>query len=106
VGQDVDYTRFCANLHQTDKGRRYRDLAGFHDAIPGEDDCSNCRNRGGAETLDATMAVLVELFRAFGLIKGELLSTDGQLEPSCARYRRRGVGSAPEGVAPQPGSPR
>ena len=30
---------------------------------------------------------VVELFRHFGLIKGELLSTDGQLEPSYSRYK-------------------
>jgi hypothetical protein len=29
----------------------------------------------------------VELLRTFGLIKGELLSTDGQLEPAYARYK-------------------
>ena len=30
---------------------------------------------------------MVELLRTFGLIKGELLSTDGQLEPTYARYK-------------------
>lgn len=33
------------------------------------------------------MAVFVGFFRDFGLIKGELLSTDGQLEPSYSRYK-------------------
>ena len=87
VDQYVDYARFCTDLHQADKGRRYRELAGLHEAIPGEDDLSNFRDRVGVEAIEATMAVLVELFRTFGLIKGELLSTDGQLEPSYARYR-------------------
>ena len=87
VDQYVDYARFCADLHQADKGRRYRELAGLHEAIPGEDDLSNFRDRVGVEAIEATMAVLVELFRTFGLIKGELLSTDGQLEPSYARYK-------------------
>ena len=32
------------------------------------------------------MAVAVDLLERFGLIKGELLSTDGQLEPSYSRY--------------------
>ena len=32
VDQYVDYARFCAHLHQVDKGRRYRELAGLHDA--------------------------------------------------------------------------
>jgi hypothetical protein len=33
------------------------------------------------------MAVMVDLFWTFGLITGELLSTEGQLEPSYARYK-------------------
>src|SRR5262249_23775386 len=57
------------------------------DAIPGEDDFSHFRYRVGAEAIEATLAVLVDLFRTFGLIKGELLSTDGQLEPSHSRYK-------------------
>lgn len=87
VDQYADYARFCADLHQQDKGRRYRELAGLHDAIPGEDDLSHFRDRVGAEAIEATMAVFVDLFRTFGLIKGELLSTDGQLEPSHSRFK-------------------
>jgi hypothetical protein len=87
VDQYVDYARFCADLHQVDKGRCYRELAGLHEAIPGEDDLCHFRYRVGAEAIEATMAVLVELFRTFGLITGELLSTDGQLEPTYARYK-------------------
>ena len=33
------------------------------------------------------MAIVVELFRTFGPIQGELLSTDGQLEPSYSRSK-------------------
>jgi hypothetical protein len=87
VDQYVDYARFCDDLHQADKGHRYRELAGLHDAIPGEDDLCHFRYRIGAEAIDTTMAAVVELFRSSGLIKGELLSTDGQLEPSHARYK-------------------
>ena len=87
VDQYVDSARFCDDLHQQDKGRRYRELAGLHDAIPGEDDLCHFRDRVGAEAIEKTMAAVVELFRSFGLIKGELLSTDGQLEPSHSRYK-------------------
>jgi hypothetical protein len=87
VDQYADYARFCNDLHQQDKGRRYRELAGLHGVIPGEDDLSHFRDRVGAEAIDATMAVLVDLFRTFGLIQGELVSTDGQLEPSNSRYK-------------------
>lgn len=87
VDQYVDYARFCHDLHQADKGRRYRELAGLHDAIPGEDDLCHFRYRVGAEAIEKTMAAVVALCRSFGLITGELLSTDGQLEPSYSRYK-------------------
>lgn len=82
-----DYARFCADLRQQDKGRHYRDLAGLHAAIPGEDDLSHFRRRVGAEAIEAALAVFVGLFRDFGLITGELLATDGQLEPSYSRFK-------------------
>jgi len=87
VDQYVDYARFCDDLHQTEKGRRYRELAGLHEVIPGEDDLCHFRYRVGAEAIEKTMASVVELCRNFGLIKGELLSTDGPLEPSYSRYK-------------------
>ena len=82
-----DYARFCADLRQQEKGRRYRDLAGVHTSIPGEDDLSYFRRRVDAAAIEAALAVFVGLFREFGLITGELLSTDGQLEPSCSRFK-------------------
>jgi hypothetical protein len=87
VDQYVDYAHFCRDLHQSDKGRRYRELAGLHDAIPGEDDLCNFRYRVGDDVIHQTIAVVGELLATFGLIKGELLSTDGQLEPSSSRYK-------------------
>jgi hypothetical protein len=87
VEQYVDYARFCDDLHQPEKGQRYRALAGLHDAIPGEDDLCHFRYRVGAEAIEKTMAAVVELCRSLGLIQGELLSTDGQLEPSYSRYK-------------------
>ena len=87
VDQYVDYARFCDDLHQVDKGRADRELAGLHDAIPGEDDLCHFRYRIGAEAIDTTMAAVGDLLSTFGLIKGELLSTDGQLEASYSRYK-------------------
>jgi hypothetical protein len=95
VDQYIDDARFCADLHQADKGRRYRELAGLHDAIPGEDDLSNFRHRVGAGVIDVTMAVMVDLCKTFGLITGDLVSTDGQLEPSYSRFK--GCASACQG---------
>jgi hypothetical protein len=87
VDQYVDYAQFCRDLHDSDKGRRYRQLAGLHDQVPGEDDLSHFRYRIGDAVIDQIMAVTVDSLYHFGLIKGELLSTDGQLEPSYARYK-------------------
>lgn len=87
VDQYIDYAHFCADLHQADKGRRYREVAGLHAAIPGEDDLCNFRHRVGADAITATLDALVELFWTFGLITDDLVSTDGQLEPSFSRYK-------------------
>jgi hypothetical protein len=87
VDQYVDYAQFCRDLHDSEKGRRYRQLAGLHDAVVGEDDLSNFRYRIGDAVIDQIIAVAVDFLYYFGLIKGELLSTDGQLEPSYSRYK-------------------
>jgi len=85
VDQYVDYAQFCRDLHDRDKGRRYRQLAGLHDRVPGEDDLCKFRYRIGDEVIEQIMAVAVEFFSHFGLIQGDLLSTDGQLEASYSR---------------------
>jgi hypothetical protein len=87
VAQYVDYAHFCGDLHQADKGRRYRELAGLHDHVPGQDDFCHFRSRVGDDVVHQTMAVVVELLPTFGLITGEVVSTDGQLEPTYARYK-------------------
>jgi hypothetical protein len=38
VDQYTDDAQFCRDLHDSDKRRRYRLLAGLHGAVPGEDD--------------------------------------------------------------------
>jgi len=86
VDQDVDYAHFCRDLQQSDKGRRYRSLAGLHAHVPGQDALCHFRSRVGAEAIDQTLAALVDLFHRFGLIQGALFSTDGQLDPSYSRY--------------------
>jgi len=87
VDQYDDYAHLCRDLHDSDKGRRYRQLAGLHDAIPGEDDLSHFRYRITDAVIDQIIAVAVDFLSHFGLIKGELLSTDGQLEASYSRYK-------------------
>jgi hypothetical protein len=46
VDHYVDYAHFCRDLYQTDKGRRYRQLAGLHGHVPGEDDLCHFRLPG------------------------------------------------------------
>ena len=51
VDQYVDYAQFCRDLHDSDKGRRYRQLAGLHDAVVGEDDALETRICNGSVLL-------------------------------------------------------
>ena len=81
------YSSFCEDLRQQDNGRRYRELAGIKSSIPGEDDLHNFRDRVGSEPIDSTIAIFVGFLRQIDLINGEVLCTDGQLEPSNSRYR-------------------
>lgn len=87
VDQYVDYAQFCRDLHDRDKGRRYRQLAGLHAHVPGQDDLCHFRYRIGDEVIDQIIATVVDLLSHVGLIQGDLLSTDGQLEPSYSRYK-------------------
>ena len=87
VDQYDDYAQLCRDLYDSDKGRRYRQLAGLHEHVPGEDDLCNFRYRIGDAVIDQMTAVAVDFLYHFGLIKGKLLSTDGQLEPSYSRYK-------------------
>src|SRR5207245_10585146 len=77
----------CCGRRHVGRGRGYWELAGLHDRAPGQDDVCHFRYRVGDEVVHQTLAIMVELLRTFGLITGELLSTDGQLEPTYARYK-------------------
>ena len=85
VDQYDDYAQLCRDLHDRDKGRRYRQLAGLHEHVPGEDDLCHFRYRIGDAVIDQITAVAVDFLYHFGLIQGDLLSTDGQLEASYSR---------------------
>jgi hypothetical protein len=81
-----DYASFCRDLQQAEKGRGYRDLAGLDQAIPAEDSFSHFRKRAGHSVVEQTTAIMVQLFIDFGLIQGDIVSTDGQLEPTHSRF--------------------
>jgi hypothetical protein len=87
VDQDVDDAQCGRDLHDSGKGRRSRQLAGLHAAVVGEDDLSHFRSRIGDAVIDQIMAVAVDFLSHCGRITGEIVRTDGQLEPSYARSK-------------------
>ncbi|MBE0479013.1 transposase [Candidatus Aerophobetes bacterium] len=79
---------FVACLHDKDKGRCYRAYAGIsYDRVPCEADFTNFKKRIGKEKFDEIFHVLVEIVKELGLITGKILSYDGTLFPTYARYR-------------------
>ena len=82
-----DYAAFCRALLQGEKGKSYRAITGIDGSVPGEDDLCNFRKRVGEGTINAVMDMFVEFFMDFGLITPELVTADGQLEPSNSRYK-------------------
>jgi len=68
-------------------GQGQSGLAGLDQAIPGQDSFSHFRKRVGHSVVDQTTDIMVQLFIDFGLIKGETVSTDGQLEPTHSRFK-------------------
>ena len=86
VDQYVDYAHFCGDLHQADKGRRYRELAGLHDHVPGEDDLCHCRSRVGDGVIHQTLAEVAERMKisipsVYGLIKRGQVQIEKRLRP-------------------------
>jgi len=78
---------FVIALHDPDRGRQYRALAGISDdAIPQEADLSNFLSRCGY-LFDQVVAVVVEILHLAGFIGGQVQTTDGTLVPTFSRYR-------------------
>ena len=82
-----DRAALCEDLSRQESGRRYRELAGLERSIPDEVDLCNFRYRVGSQAIDSLLAKFVLFFQEFGLIKGELLTTDGYLLPSYSRFK-------------------
>lgn len=82
-----DRAALCEALNQQESGRRYRELAGLTGSIPDEVDLCNFRYRVESQAIDSLLAKFVRFFQEFGLIEGELLTTDGYLLPSYSRYK-------------------
>ena len=79
---------FCRVLHHKYNGASYRLYAGISDErIPCEADFSNFRARIGETRYNAIFHVLVEILRKLDIITARILSHDGTLVPTFARYR-------------------
>lgn len=78
---------FCKLLHDKYNGASYRIYAGIsHERIPCESDFSNFRIRIGEERYNSIFHVLVEILKQLDLITARIISHDGTLVPSFARY--------------------
>ncbi len=79
---------FCNQLHHKYNGHAYRIYAGVSDErIPCEADFSNLRVRIGEEQYKAIFHLLVDIVSRLGLVSGRIVSTDGTLVHTFARYR-------------------
>lgn len=79
---------FCNLLHDRFNGHLYRVYAGItEEHIPCEADFSNFRLRIGEERYGRISACLVEILKALDLVTASVLSHDGTLVPSFARYK-------------------
>lgn len=79
---------FLNILHDKFNGHLYRTYAGIQDnRIPCEADFSNFRARIGESRYIRIFAVLIEILRMLDLVTARVISHDGTLVPSFARYR-------------------
>jgi hypothetical protein len=78
---------FLKTLSEPDNGRCYRTYAGiWQEHIPCEADFSNLRVRLGETRYNRIFVVLVELLKMLDLVTACVLSHDGTLVPSFARW--------------------
>jgi len=82
----TDDVAFVRDLRHPEKGKTYRALAGLKERIPSEDDLCNFRYRLQPEHFNTIFHVLDQFFEKIGLITGVILSTDGLLVRTFARY--------------------
>ena len=79
---------FCKILHDRFNGHPYRIYAGISEKhIPTESDFSNFRARLGEKRYIYIFACLVEILKMLDLLTARILSHDGTLVPTFARYR-------------------
>jgi len=78
---------FVKILNDNDKGRAYRKYTGINiENTPCEATFSNFRARIGGSLYNEIFHILVEIFHKLNIISFNILSTDGTLYPTRARY--------------------
>lgn len=82
----TDDVTFVRDLRHPEKGKTYRILAGLQERIPSEADLCNFRYRLRPEHFNTIFHILNRFFEKIGLITGVILSTDGLLVRTFARY--------------------
>ncbi len=82
-----DMSRFCQVLRDEDRGRSYRQVAGFGANIPCEATFSNFKLRLRPSRYNEIFHVLVDIFHQLEMITFTILAHDGTLYPTWARYK-------------------
>lgn len=83
-----DMSRFLPLVLDQDQGRGYRTYAGIStDNIPCEATFSNFRSRIGDNLYNEIFHVLVDIFHQLEMITFKILTHDGTLYPTWARYK-------------------
>jgi len=86
--EGITIKELCNILHDGTKGYAYRLYAGISpEHIPCEADFSNFRVRIGEEKYNAIFHILVQIVKKLGMLTGKILSHDGTLVHTFARYR-------------------
>jgi hypothetical protein len=87
MGGYTNMSTFVSILQDEDQGRGYRLYAGIDmDNVPCEATFSNFRSRLGERRYNEIFHVLVDIFHKLEMITFSILSVDGTLYPSWARY--------------------
>lgn len=84
----LDANEILPILHDNNRGRAYRTYAGISlDMVPCEGTLSNFRKRIGESLYNEIFHVLVGIFKKLEMITFKILSHDGTLFPTWARYK-------------------
>jgi len=83
-----DMSQFLTSLHDEERGRAYRSYAGISiEHIPSEGTFSNFRSRLGERLYNEIFHMLVGIFHKLEMISFKILTHDGTLYPTWARYK-------------------